>query len=291
MTRDDDFIGLLEGYLEEYEGSTPLPNEARDAIRAQLPSTRQRPAWWPVRRFPEMNNIMKLSLAAAAVVVAALLGYNYLVGPNIGGPDLADPSTTPPSPAPSPTPPVLIGDELEAGTYRVTRLDGVEATITVPDGWQNVQSYGVGQEVDGPESFTAVVMWDMEAGRVYADPCQWQDGYVDPLGPTVDDLAAALADQPQRGDAVPVDVSIDGYRGKMIELTVPTDINLADCWSGTFRSWEGRFHQGPGQVDRIYILDVDGRRVVIDAHFLPGTSEAARAEQQAIVESIQLAVR
>ena len=37
MTRNDDFIGQLEGYLEEYEGSTPLPNEVRDAIRAQLP--------------------------------------------------------------------------------------------------------------------------------------------------------------------------------------------------------------------------------------------------------------
>ena len=135
-------------------------------------------------------------------------------------------------------------------------------------------------------------MWDVEAGRVYADPCQWQDGYVDPpVGPSVDDLATALANQPQRGDAVPVDVSIDGYRGKMIELTVPTDINLADCWSGTFRSWEGRFHQGPGQVDRVYILDVGGQRVVIDAHFLPGASDAVLAEQQAIVDSIQLAVR
>jgi hypothetical protein len=77
----------------------------------------------------------------------------------------------------------------------------------------------------------------------------------------------------------------------MIELTVPGDIDFADCWSGLFKSWPGRFHQGPAQVDRIYILDVGGQRVVIDAHFLPGTSEAARVEQQAIVESIQLAVR
>ena len=94
MTRDDDFIGQLEGYLEEYEGSTPLPNEVRDAVRAQLPSIQQRPAWWPARRFPEMNSMMKLSLAAAAVVVAALLGYNYLVAPSVGGPGLGDPSPT-----------------------------------------------------------------------------------------------------------------------------------------------------------------------------------------------------
>ena len=77
MTHNDEFIGQLEGYLDEYEGSTPLPEDVRDAIRAELPLTRQRPAWWPARRFPEMNNMAKLGLAAAAVVVAALLGFNY----------------------------------------------------------------------------------------------------------------------------------------------------------------------------------------------------------------------
>ena len=99
MTRDDDFIGQLEGYLDEYEGSTPLPDEVRDAIRAELPSTQQRPAWWPAWRFPEMNSFAKFGLAAAAVVIAALLGFNYLVAPNIGGPGLDDPS---PTPTPSP---------------------------------------------------------------------------------------------------------------------------------------------------------------------------------------------
>ncbi len=87
MTRNDDFIGQLESYLDDYQGNTPLPDDVRDAIRAELPSTHQRPAWWPARRSPEMNNAMKLGLAAAAVVVAALLGYNYLLAPSVGGPD------------------------------------------------------------------------------------------------------------------------------------------------------------------------------------------------------------
>ena len=127
---------------------------------------------------------------------------------------------------------------------------------------------------------------------MYADPCQWQDGYVDPpVGPTVDELATALANQPQRGDAVPVDVSIDGYQGKMIELTVPTDINFADCWSGQFRSWDGRWHQGPGQVDQ----DLHPRRrrpACRDRRALHARRvRRRRAEQQAIVDSIQLDVR
>ena len=80
MTRTDEFIGQLEDYLDDYEGSTPLPESVRDAIRAELPSTHQRPTWWPARRFPEMNNMAKLGIAAAAAVVAALLGYTLLRG-------------------------------------------------------------------------------------------------------------------------------------------------------------------------------------------------------------------
>ena len=52
MTHNDEFIGQLESYLDEYEGSTPLPEDVRDAIRAELPLTRQRPPWWPARRLP-----------------------------------------------------------------------------------------------------------------------------------------------------------------------------------------------------------------------------------------------
>ena len=281
MTRDDDFIAHLEGYLEEYEGSTPLPNEVREAVRAQLPSIHQRPAWWPGWRFPEMNNTAKLALAAAAVVVAAFLGIRFLVpgSVGIGGPD--------PTPTPTPTPAVLSGDDLEAGTYRVIAAGVAATTLTVPDGWFNVQDFGVGKE-SSEDGFTAVLIWPPgDFANVYLDACQWEDGQT-PVGPTVDDLATALDDQAQHGAGSPVDVSIDGYSGKMIELAVPSDIDFADCDGGQFMSWPGRFHQGPGQVDQIYILDVAGQRLVIDTHFLPGTSEADRAERQAIVDSIQI---
>ena len=88
MTHNDEFIGQLESYLDEYEGNTPLPEAIRDAIRAELPSTQQRPAWWPARTFSAMNNMAKLGLAAAAVVVAALLGFRFLVpGTGWAGPD------------------------------------------------------------------------------------------------------------------------------------------------------------------------------------------------------------
>jgi hypothetical protein len=287
MTRTDEFIGQLEGYLDDYEGSTPLPEPVRDAIRAELPSTRQRPAWWPTRRFPEMNNMAKLGVAAAALVAAALLGYTYLVAPNVGGPSVADPS---PSPTLDPTPPPPPPEgNLDPGTYTLTLSSGT-ATVTVPAGWEGLEDWGV---VNGEgQSFRAVGFWpagDFAVYDMYSDPCAWLTNVVEPpIGPTVDDLATALAAQAMRGDALPTDTTVDGYQGKYLELSVPTDIDFADCDLGEFRSWEGRFHQGPGQIDRLYILDVEGQREVIILHHMPGTSDADLAEQQAVFESIDI---
>ena len=50
----------------------------------------------------------------------------------------------------------------------------------------------------------------------------------------------------------------------------------------------GRFHQGPGQIDGVYILDVEGERLVLIVHHMPGVSEADMAEQQRVFESIDL---
>lgn len=87
MTRDPELIGFIEGYLDDFEGHTPLPDATRDAIRARLPSTPQRPAWWPGWRLPEMNTMTRVGLGAAAAVAAvAIVGITALnVGGNVGG--------------------------------------------------------------------------------------------------------------------------------------------------------------------------------------------------------------
>ena len=85
MTRDPDFIGLLEGYLDEFEGHTPLPDATRDAIRARLPSMTQRPAWWPGWRLPEMNTMTRVGLGAVAAIAAvAIVSITALNGGNVG---------------------------------------------------------------------------------------------------------------------------------------------------------------------------------------------------------------
>jgi len=291
MTRNDDFIDHLEDYLDEYEGSTPLPEDVRNAIRAQLPSTKQRPAWWPGWRFPEMNQAMRIALASAAVVAVAVIGFSLFRGMNVGGPDL-----TGPSPSPSPEPAVLTDGPLEAGTYTTTPFpspdDAIQFTFTVPDGWTgDLRGPSVfPSSGDGTSGPAGAAMALLRVVGLYADPCQGNTGQPDiPLGPTVDDLVTALADPGAYESTAATDVVVDGYAGKQLELLMPSDIDFATCDGGQFWVWDaGPYAQGPGNRWQVTILDVGGTRAVILAEDFAATPERVQTELDAIVDSIQI---
>ena len=276
MSTDRDTTRIVRSWLrtDEHESA----DRVLDAVLDQLDTTPQRRANpWPVRRFPTMNSFAKLGLAAAAVAVAALLGFNYLVAPNLGGPNLGGPEATP-------TP--------SATSYLITNPEGVRVTLTVPDGWVREIWY-VNNARDTRTELTAIQIWAV--GNTYTDPCQWAEAALDPpLGPTVDDLATALENQLTR-EATISDVTLDGYSGKLVQMTVPADAVFADCDGREFRSWVGttgpndaRYHQGPGQQDDVYILDVDGFRLVIDALSYPGSPAADLEKLQQLLDTIQI---
>lgn len=233
-----------------------------------------------------MNNAAKFGLAAA-VVVTALLGFNYLVAPNIGAPGLDDPS-----PLPSPTPTVIqrLGDApLEPGPVVATGFGDsglVTLGFTVPDGWSGFAGVGVlpSTGTEAPDGM-GIAFGEVNAG-MFADPCQWraEDPEI-PVGPTVDDLVDAFAEQTAYEASTPVDVSLGGYSGKRVDLQLPSDV--ASCDNGEFYPWVGSiFAQGPDNRWDVWILDVEGDRIVVFGTYFPGTSAEDRAEQQAIIDSI-----
>lgn len=191
---------------------------------------------------------------------------------------------------------------LDAGTYRLdlNQLAGGAMEFpaflaTVPDGWNARDGWILNRPRSGEDiPPVAVQFWDVD--QVYGHPCQWSGTLFQP-GPTVDHLAEALVDIPLRNAAQPIDVTLDGYAGKYLEWSVPAGIDFADCDAGGgehyFESWTGngwatdRYHQGPGQVDRLWILDIDGARLVIDAFSMPFATTEERAELLAVVESIK----
>lgn len=290
MSTDRDVERIVRSWMDE--GVTALPDRVLDLVLDQIPATPQRRASWLARRFPIMNNsFVRIGLAAATVVLVAIVGIN-LIAPNIGGPPEATPTAsaevTPIPTATATQMAQLNGQEpLPAGRYQVEPALPVLVTVEVPDGW----SAGDSWLVRGPKGNDAP---DGMAIRFYtvlslhANPLS--PGLLPPVGPTVEDLVNAMLDHPDWTTTGPTAITIDGYAGQVVHLTLPASVSEAtpfylfgDTRGGHVYAWS------PDQIFDIYVIDVDGERLVIEVFSYPDTSEADLAAQQNVLDSIQLA--
>ena len=225
------------------------------------------------------------ALVATLMVLAGVLAVRSLAGNDAR-------QVTPGSIAPSNPAPVPSFGPMKPGTYVFSPLDpdfnaSYRITMDIPDGYKGYGGYAVIKFGE----YQGISTWVV--GNVYADPCHWTGTLLDPpVGSSVDGLVAALASQKGRHASTPTDVTVDGFAGKYMELTVPAGIYLAECDGGEFRTWLGtdggeRYLQ-PGQRDLLWIVDVDGTPLVIDAALGAGTSAQDRAERIQIVNSVRI---
>ena len=267
---DRNFDQLLNAWMDL--GPTTAPDRVADAARLEAAATRQLPAIvsrWAPRRFPVMNTTAKVILATAAVVLAVVLGYNYLVAPNVGGPRLFAPDPTP-TPSPSPSPAAVDftqhpgeGAALQPGSYRIDYGAPVEVIITVPDepSGSDPSAWYKAMFDWGPwhQSNTARLGFgDVENLRV--DACDPGPGWQDPaVGPGVADLVEGLS-------AIPImnvtqsSATLDGYSGELLEITGterPAGCSDAPILWETTRGDEALV-PGPGERMRVWVLDVEG---------------------------------
>ena len=161
----------------------------------------------------------------------------------------------------------------------------------LPDGWDATEGFVIkGDDDDVPPTFMR--LGSSVVANIYSEPCQ--DNLLDPpLGPTVDDLATAFADAWGTNATTPTEVTLDGFVGKQMVLTVPADVDFADCVTERYMAWRDtgggdRWYQGPGQIQESWIVDVEGERLLIEASYFPGLSPENRAELQQVIDSIQI---
>lgn len=300
MTASRDPDRLIHAFLDE--GLDELPYPVYDAVRDRIEQTRQRAVIGPWRT-PDVNRLLKIGLAAAAVVVIAVVGYNLLPGsPAPGGEPSASPSVSPSDSEPSTEPSTAAGrPEGPHVLFGFRSLEGasVSMTVTIPaPGWFGETLGGIlvkNDIADPPEGAGMIVFAGVEGLYVYGDPCDWSTTRPETPATTVDEVVAALAAQPSRDASGPVDITLDGYTGRAITLHVPDDANFAECDQGVFAMFQegvgsgpdaiSRYAQGPGQIDEVWVLDVDGLMVVIDWTYYAGTPAEDVAELRAIVES------
>ena len=194
-----------------------------------------------------------------------------------------------PVPMSSPVPqPVVVGQPLQPGPY-VLQVRRLQVTFDVPAGWQGWE-LGVNKDAADPPSGAGFGVWVVT--NVYEDPCQWNRSLAQPpVGPTVGDLVEALTAQRGHPTSGPIAATIDGHPATRFEQVVPEALHFDTCWGSSYRSWQAnaddRYHQGPGQIDRLWILEVRGTRVVIDASYYRGTAASDRTALFDIVRSVR----
>jgi hypothetical protein len=309
MSADPETTRILRSWLDE--GVTELPERVLDAVLDRVPATPQhRATWWPVRRTPTMNKILGFGLAAAAVLVVAFLGIRLLGGgTNIGGPasspsDEPTPTALPtPEPTPGPTPVVDVdftthpgeGSALRPGSYVIDFAPPAEVTFTVPDTpFEGLPSAWYKAAYDwGPwHQSQSAVLSVVDVVNLYTDPCDPDLGLRDPaVGPTVDDLVAALSSASWLEVTATSDATISGYSGQLVEYTgiegMSECADLTNVWEVT-GGGDSMQIPGAGDSQRLWILDVEGQRLVIGASEGPGFTD--QEGLQSIVDSLVIEV-
>jgi hypothetical protein len=290
LPRDPDVI--VADWLDD--GPTELPDGVRRSIvvaARTAPQARAGLAW----RIPEMNNYARIALTAGVAVVVVVGGIALLrpgesSGP--GGAPSAAPSTEPsvaPSTAPS-SPETPISDPGTAHLQAYRSVGSTSMTVTVPPGW-GPGNYGGGQvgrlSIDY-EPFVAVE----EIDNRFTHPCTDHTLVSPAPGPGVDELLDVLASQPGITAGPITDVTIDGYRGKFVELTVATDTTTCGSSDDSFWLWAtpvfGHHFAFDSETNRVYALDIDGTRFTFFARIPSGTATEDLATLETIIDSIEI---
>ena len=311
-TADRDVNRAIRSWLHEdrHEDASRVSGVVLDQVDTM---PQRRATWWPARRTPTMNKFLGFGVAAAAVVVALVIGAQLLGSGGTGGvggaptttpqPSVAEP--TEPTPSPLTTPPSDLDGVLAPGTYVMHPLqapdDALAVTFTVAEGWlaafEETAILPNDDPGTAPPGGMAILFEDVTS--LNGDPCAWSGTDDDvSVGPTVSDLVEALSAQRAYEVSDPVDVTIGGYSGTRVDIVAPTEPfagqtnDAPDCDEGAYRFWStaqygerGIYVQGPADRWHTNILDVDGRRLVIVARDFAGTSPADRADMDAIIDS------
>ncbi len=297
MTASRDPDKLIAAFLDE--GQTDLPDRVFDAVRHDIQRTRQRVVIGPWR-VPNMNMFARVAIAAAAVVAIGFAWVNF--GPSRAGPGVGAQPTPTPTPSPQPLPDA---GALAPGTYwlngdpEVTNGTPVpRIAVTMPAGWTAdgdllLKNYAPDLnpgELDASDAGAGPSLVAWQISGTFVDPCTNHTLVKPTPGPGIDALADALAHQPGTTAGPLTAVTVDGYSGKFVELTVTTDISKCGDNFMIWASSDGnsRWVQGTNEMNRIYILDVEGRRFTFSARIPARTTAADRAELEAVIASIDI---
>ena len=246
-----------------------------------------------------MSQTLRIALAAAAVVVVALLGYQFFVG--------SSPATTP-TPSAAGGVVDLSAGALDPGTrYRASRRSdtgSVGFSFAVPTtGWSYDGSFEVIGHADSPQDTT---VWFYLTSSMYSDAMPITPAVLDDpcahdafqtFDPSLAGQAEALVSIP--GTELvsgPSQVTIDSQPGQYVAIAFPADLGCAisdfwlvfnaSCGAPTINC--GNYPRWAGETLREWLIMVDDEIFNIRAQVrYPEAGAELEAEIQRIVDSIE----
>ena len=182
--------------------------------------------------------------------------------------------------------------QLAAGTYEIDAVFPVRLTFTVPDGFGHGRGASDGVGIQGDPGGRGIEF--QIASNVYPDPCHSSTGPADPpIGGSVDDLVTAMTNLVDFQTGQVTDITIGGLPAKAFDLTNEIDQSTCDEESlHTFQFADSHAPSGvgTGERQRIYVMDVQGTRLMIMTYYYSnetGSTDATEAANlAAIVQSI-----
>jgi hypothetical protein len=162
--------------------------------------------------------------------------------------------------------------------------------ITVPPGWVSLGT-SIRKNLDQPNE-VAFLLYRADID-VFADACE-SAGTEERIGPTAEDLIAALVAQENSDIADPVDATVAGLPGTRLEVSTPASLDTSQCSIGSLQIWvdsSGNNYLsglGPGGVVTAYVADTPGGRLL----YVPGgeaeATSADIAERDAMIATIEI---
>ena len=198
----------------------------------------------------------------------------------------------------------LLDGSLTAGPYRIQHPFGDSSGPTIvadiPAGWLGFPEIPAVTSPAGNNE--GILISFMKTDGLFSDACHWDvDGTKTAaqgdvvVGPTVDDLVAALKANTSYTSSAATPVTVGGFDGQEIELQLPGSDVIAACdrrpgeTTGDYFVFPSGFYaQGPNGRWHLYIVDADGTRLITMLSLAEGTPQADITAAKAIVESFEI---
>jgi hypothetical protein len=258
--------------------------------------------------------LTKQATSVVSVPVPSAVAQASTAAATAPSPTSSDPTASEPADPPARDPtarpyPTIVAVPAPAGTTRLIPAGSlpVSAEVSLPADWARASAAMYVSPASKGQVGQSISAWTVQHVNLF--PCRWSTpAFSDELfDRTAEGQAQALGawwgqdpSAPFSSNATiapigtkPRATTLGGYPAWYVEVLVPSVFDFSQCDGGQLVLWQTadghvRYAEGRGELDRVWVVDIHGTPIVIDASLPVMASSADEAALQRIVDSIAI---